>query len=69
MRSATASKRTERGQASLEYLLVGIVLIAMMGALAVLWRFTASGGMGAMLEANISHALGQLGGICDALLF
>lgn len=48
---------------------MGIVLIAMMGALAVLWRFTASGGMGAMLEANISHALGQLGGICDALLF
>lgn len=69
MRCATGIKREESGQASLEYLLVGIVLIALMGALAALWRFTAFGSMGTMLETNISHAIGQLGGLCDALLF
>lgn len=69
MHGATVTKHSENGQASLEYLLVGIVLMALMGAFAALWRFTASGNMGAMLEANISHAISQLGGICDALLF
>lgn len=69
MRSATVTRHDESGQASLEYLLVGIVLIALMGAFAALWRFAASGNMEAMLEANISHAISQLGGICDALLF
>lgn len=69
MRSATVAKLKESGQASLEYLLVGVVLIALMGALAALWRFAAFGNMEAILEQCVSHAISQLGGVCDALLF
>ena len=59
----------EQGQASVEYLLVGLVLIAMMGAIAVLWHFAASGNLGTLLQNSASHALGQIGGMADALLF
>ena len=59
----------EKGQASVEYLLVGLVLIAIMGALATLWRFAATGQLTALAEASASHALDSAGGIFDALLF
>lgn len=59
----------EGGQASIEYLLVGLVLIALMGALAALWHFTSSGGLTALLEQSASHAMNTVGGWCDALLF
>lgn len=59
----------ERGQASLEYLLVGLVLLALMGALAALWHFASSGNMTSLLEAHTSHAIDSIGGLCDAILF
>lgn len=59
----------EEGQASVEYLLVGLVLIALMGALAALWRFAAAGGFSRLMEQGASHALTTAGGLFDALLF
>lgn len=59
----------EQGQATLEYLLVGIVLIAMMGALAALWRFASDGRLSQLVESRASHALPGVGGVFDALLF
>lgn len=59
----------EGGQASLEYLVVGLVFIAFMGALAALWRFISTGGLSSLMQASASHALGCAGGVFDALLF
>lgn len=59
----------EKGQASVEYLLVGLVLIALMGALAALWRFASTGQLSALTEVSASHALDSVGGVFDALLF
>lgn len=61
--------KDERGQASLEYLLVGLVLIALMGALAALWHFFSEGGAGALVKDATSHAMVTAGGLTDALLF
>lgn len=64
-----ADIRDEKGQASVEYLLVGLVLLALMGAFAALWHATSSGGMTGLLEHGVSHAVDSIGGLCDALLF
>lgn len=63
------SKRHEDGQASLEYLLVGLVLLSLMGALSALWHFTSSGRLTQLIESGSSHALSSMGGVFDALLF
>ena len=54
----------EKGQASVEYL-----VIALMGALAAIWRFIASGGLSSLMQAGASHAIDTAGGLFDALLF
>lgn len=59
----------EKGQASVEYLVVGLAFIVLMGALAALWRFIATGGLSSLMQASASHALGTMGGLFDALLF
>ena len=59
----------ESGQASVEYLIVGLTFIALMGALATLWRFIATGALSSLIQASASHALGCVEGIFDALLF
>lgn len=59
----------EGGQASVEYLIVGLTFIALMGALATLWRFIATGGLSSLIQVSASHALGCVEGIFDALLF
>lgn len=59
----------ETGQASVEYLVVGLAFMALMGALAALWRFIAAGGLSAFMQAGASHALESAGGLFDALLF
>lgn len=59
----------EKGQASVEYLVVGLAFIALMGALAAIWRFIASGGLSSLMQAGASHALATAGGLFDALLF
>lgn len=63
------TRRREAGQASVEYLLVGLVLIALMGAFAALWHFVANGNATDLLQAGASHALTTAGGVVDALLF
>lgn len=60
---------SERGQASVEYLVVALAFMAFMGALASLWRFIASGGLTSLMQAGASHAIGTAGGLFDALLF
>lgn len=59
----------ERGQASFEYLLVGLVLIALMGAFAALWQFFSAGSASALIESSASHAVTSIKGVSDALLF
>lgn len=59
----------ESGQASVEYLLVGLVLMALVVALAALWHATSDGSLAALVQQSASHALGQEGGIADALLY
>lgn len=59
----------EEGQASLEYLLVGIILLSLMGALAALWHFISSGRLTRLIEASTSHGANDLGGLFDVLLF
>lgn len=59
----------EHGQATLEYLLVGLVLIALMGTLAALWHFFSSGSASTLIETSASHAMTDQRGITDALLF
>lgn len=59
----------ESGQASIEYLIVGLTFIALMGALAALWRFIAAGGLSSLMETGASHAFEYMGGVIDAFLF
>ena len=59
----------ERGQATLEYLLVGLVLIVIVGALGALWRFASEGDLGALANLAASHAVESVGGVVDALMF
>lgn len=65
----TPRLKKEHGQATLEYVLVGVILMSMMGALAALWRFISSGGLSRLAEASASHAAFGFGGLFDALLF
>lgn len=59
----------KKGQASVEYLVVGLAFIALMGVLAALWRFIATGDLSSLMQASASHAMGSMGGLFDALLF
>ena len=59
----------QTGKASGEYLIDGPTFIALMGALATLWRFIATGALSSLIQASASHALGCVEGIFDALLF
>ena len=61
--------QAEAGQASLEYLVVGVVLIAMIAALGALWRYAAGGGFAQLAASAGSHALDDVGGVADPLLF
>ena len=59
----------ERGQATLEYLLVGLVLIVVVGALGALWRYASGGDLGTLANLAASHAVESVGGVVDALMF
>lgn len=59
----------ESGQATVEYLLVGIVLIALICAVAALWHFVVDGGMDELVRLQASHAIENPGGVLDAILF
>ncbi len=58
----------EAGQASLEYLLVGSVLMIMVVGLAALWRFASDGRFDHLVDTCASHAV-STGGALDVLLF
>lgn len=64
-----ASPRTEAGQASLEYLLVSLALVAMIAALGTLWHAVADGRFAEVAETGVSHALSMPEGVADALFF
>lgn len=61
--------KDEQGQASLEYLLVGLVLISLMGLLAAFWQFFSTGKASTLIEASASHSIMSIEGVTDALLF
>ncbi len=58
----------EEGQASLEYLLVGSVLMVVAVGLAAIWRFSADGRFDHLVDACASHAV-SAGGALDVFLF
>ncbi len=60
---------SEAGQASLEYLLVGVALVATIAGMGALWRFVSGGELAATVDACASHALAETGGTVDALMF
>ena len=64
-----AGRKSERGQASLEYLLVGLALLATIAGMGALWRFASEGGLASLVEASTSHASSETGGVVDALVF
>jgi len=61
--------RDESGQATVEYLIVGVVLIIVIVGVAALWRFVSGGGLAALMASQPSHALGSLGGAADVLMY
>ena len=65
----TRKRQAELGQASVEYLLVACVFVAMCCALGALWHAASEGRMARLAELNASHAVGQLGGALDVLLY
>lgn len=54
---------------SLEYLLVGVALVATIAGMGALWRFVSGGELAAIVDACASHALAETGGTVDALMF
>ena len=68
-RGVRAGAGHEDGQTSLEYLLVGLVLLAMIGALGALWHYASQGDMVALADQGASHAAETTGGVLDALAF
>lgn len=74
MRNTCIERRFERlhpesGQASLEYLLVGVVLLATIVGMGALWRFVSGDGLTTVVDACASHALSEMGGTADAFMF
>ena len=59
----------ERGQATLEFVVVGVVLVIACIGLASLWRFAGSGKLAELLLGSASHVVGQLGGVADVFMY
>lgn len=59
----------EGGQATVEYVIVFAALLTVVAACGALWRFGASGGFFSAAQESSSHALGQIGGVIDVLLY
>lgn len=60
---------SERGQATVEYLVVGVVIILFAAGLAVFWKYLSSSGFHDVVAQNASHDAGTVGGVADALLY
>lgn len=61
-------RREESAQATLEYALVVAAFMAMVSALALLWRAGADGVLARLVEDAASHALDGLG-VLDIVLY
>ena len=59
----------ESGQATVEYVIVGAALIAVIAACGSLWRFGSQGGLEKIAQSHASHAIEAQGGLVDALLY
>lgn len=59
----------ESGQASVEYVAIGIALIVVIAACGSLWRFGSAGGFARIAQNHASHAIDAEGGLVDVLLY
>lgn len=57
------------GQATLEYLLVGLVLVIAASGVSVLWRYVASDSFAQTAAGTASHSMDSAGGVADALMY
>ena len=57
------------GQATVEYLLIGIVLITMVAGLAALWRYTSGERSAEQSNASASHVVEGVEGVADVLAY
>ena len=60
--------KDERGQAALEYALVGVVVMVAVAGMGMLWRFVSDGRFDGIVFACASHAV-SVGGALDVFLF
>lgn len=61
--------REESGQATVEYVAIGVALIAVIAACGLLWRFGSQGGFEEITKDHASHAIEAKGGFVDVLLY
>lgn len=59
----------EEGQATVEYAVVAVALMAGVVALGALWRFLSGGGATRLIAAGASHVVSEGGGLLDVLLY
>lgn len=59
----------ECGQATVEYVVVGLVIIIVAAGVAALWRYVAGGGFAELAAAHPSHVLNGVEGAADALMY
>lgn len=61
--------RGESGQASVEYVAIGVAIIVVVVACGALWRFGSEGGFARVAQSHASHAIEEAGGLVDVLLY
>ncbi len=61
--------RGEDGQATVEYLVVGTVIMIIVVGLAAVWNYASEGSLGTLIDAGASHALSTIGGLSDVMAF
>ncbi|MCD8200427.1 MAG: hypothetical protein LUD25_05715 [Coriobacteriaceae bacterium] len=61
--------RDTGGQATVEYLVVGTVIMIIVVGLAAVWNYASDGSLGTLIDAGASHALSTIGGLSDVMAF
>lgn len=61
--------QSDRGQATLEYLVVGLALIVFIAGIAALWRYFEGPGPADLASGSVSHSADDVRGLADALLY
>ncbi len=67
-RSCKFVQKHEAGQASLEFVLIGVVIMIVASALAILWHLSADGKFSTIISDSASHTI-SLGGAMDVFIF